>query len=273
MDHEPSGTLSTAAAGRPRALVVQHVACEPLGTLETVLAQRLDLIRLAAHADPVAYRHAVTGHIDAEDYAGLVLLGAPMAVYEHAEIEGLDDSLRLVRATLRAGLPILGICLGSQLLAWALGGQVRSGRTMGLRKEIGWFPVHLTQRGVVDPLFHGFDQDRPVFHWHGDTFALPEGAWHLASSDLYPNQAFRWGRWTYGLQFHVEVTPALVATFVESYAEELATLDYVDGAAVVAQAAEFAPDIAAKARVVAEHFSDCVLTAHAERTRALGGRA
>lgn len=258
---------------RPRLLVVQHVVCEPLGTLETVLAERLDLTRLAAYTDPVAYRHAVTGHIEAEDYAGLVLLGGPMAVYEHAEIECLDDSLRLVRASLRAGVPILGICLGSQLLAWALGGQVRPGRTMGLRKEIGWFPVRLTQRGVVDPVFHGFDQDRPVFHWHGDTFALPEGAWHLASSDLYSNQAFRWGRWTYGLQFHVEVTPALVAAFVEAYADELAALDYVDGVELVARASELAPDLAAKARIVAEHFSDCVRTAHAERTRVAGGRA
>jgi len=253
--------------------VVQHAACEPLGTLETALAERLDLTGLAAYADPVAYRHAVTGHIEAEDFAGLVLLGGPMAVYEHAEIECLDDSLRLVRAALRAGLPILGICLGSQLLAWALGGQVRPGRTMGLRKEIGWFPVRLTQRGVVDPVFHGFDQDRPVFHWHGDTFALPEGAWLLASSDLYPNQAFRWGRWTYGLQFHVEVTPEMVAAFVEAYADELATMDYADGAALVARAAEFAPDLAAEARVVAQHFSDCVRTAHAERRPGPGGRA
>ena len=144
---------------------------------------------------------------------------------------------------------------------------------MGLRKEIGWFPVRLTQRGVVDPVFHGFDQERPVFHWHGDTFALPEGAWHLASSDLYPNQAFRWGRWTYGLQFHVEVTPEMVAAFVEAYADELAALDYVDGAELVARAAEFAPGLAAKARVVAEHFSDCVRAAHAERMRGRGGRA
>ncbi len=251
--------------------MVQHVACEPLGTLETGLAEHLDLTVLAAHADPVAYRHAVTGHVEAGDYAGLVLLGGPMAVYDHAEIECLDESLRLVRATLRAGLPVLGICLGAQMLAWALGGQVRPGRTMGLRKEIGWLPVRLTERGVVDPAFHGFDQDLPVFQWHGDTFALPEGAWHLASSDLYPNQAFRWGRWSYGLQFHVEVTPEMVAAFVEAYADELAALDYVVGAELVEQAAEFAPDLAGKARVVAEHFSGCVRAAHAERTGLLGG--
>jgi GMP synthase-like glutamine amidotransferase len=266
-------TYRPSNADRPRLLVVQHVACESLGTIETVLAETLDLQLLPAYADPVAYRHAVTDHIAAVDFAGLVLLGAPMAVYEHAEIECLDDSLRLVRATLHAGLPILGICLGSQLLAWALGGQVQPGRTMGLRKEIGWFPVRLTQRGGVDPAFHGFDQDQPVFHWHGDTFALPEGAWHLASSDLYPNQAFRWGRWAYGLQFHVEVTPDMVAAFVETYADELATLDYVDGPALVARADEFAPDLAAKARVVAEHFADCVRTAHAERGRVPGDRA
>jgi len=254
-------------------LVVQHVACEPLGTLEPVLAAHHDLVVLPAYADPVAYRHAVADHIGAQDYSGLVVLGGPMAVYEHAEVENLEESLRLVRATLRAGRPILGICLGSQLLAWALGGHVRPGRTLGLRKEIGWFPVRLTQRGVVDPVFHGFDQERSVFHWHGDTFTLPEGAWHLASSEMYPNQAFRWGRWTYGLQFHVEVTPEMVAAYVEAYAGELAALDYVDGAELVARAAESAPALAIAARVVAGHFSDCIRTAHAERMGVEGGGA
>lgn len=268
-----SETSTTGAADRPRVLVVQHVACEALGTLESVLAELLDVVVLPAYADPVVYRHAVAAYVDSGGFDGLVLLGGPMAVYDHAEIECLDDSLRLVRATVRAGLPTLGICLGSQLLAWALGGHVRPGRTMGLRKEIGWFPVRLTQRGIVDPLFRGFDQDQPVFHWHGDTFALPEGAWHLASSDLYPNQAFRWGRWTYGLQFHVEVTPEMVQTFVEAYAEELAGLDYVDGPDLVARATELAAGVSAKGRVVAEHFVNCVLTSRAERGRDLGGRA
>lgn len=244
---------------RPRLVVLQHVACEHLGTLEAPFRAACDVEVLQSWADPPAYRHAVDDLVKSRSYDAVVALGGPMAVYERDRVEFLEDSLRLLRAALQRDVPVLGICLGAQLLAWSLGAQVRPGRTLGLRKEIGWYPVTLTERGKVDPAFRSFRENEPVFHWHGDTFALPEGAWHLARSALYPVQAFRRGRWTYGVQFHVEVTRALVAEWVEAYAGELATTEGVDGAVLVEEAARYEASLAAKAGVLAAHFVECVV--------------
>lgn len=252
-------------ADRPQVVVLQHVVHEPLGTLEPVLEEACDLRMLPAHGDPVAYRHAVEDLIRTHRYDAVVALGGPCSVYEHATVECLDHSLALLRDTMRRDLPVLGICLGAQLLAWTLGAQVWPGRTRGLRREIGWFPVHLTERGRVDPALRGFDDQEPVFQWHGDTFDMPAGAWHLASSTAYRSQAFRWGRWAYGLQFHVEVTPELVARWVTAYSDELAELDYVDGAALVGEAGQHAAVLERRSRVLGEHFVACIEASWAER--------
>ncbi|MHB9149911.1 MAG: type 1 glutamine amidotransferase [Thermoleophilia bacterium] len=261
---------------RPRVVVLQHVECEPLGTLQPIFEQAFDTVVLEAFSDPVVYHHAVQALLKEHAaggpmaFDGLVALGGPMSVYDHVQVEGLDDSLGLLRAAVHADTPILGICLGAQLLAWTLGAQVRPGYVTGRRKEIGWFPVDLTERGRVDPAFHGFDARRPVFHWHGDTFDLPEDARLLASSRMYPNQAFRWGRWAYGIQFHVEVTPALVEEWTRRYADELATLDYVDAAAVAAEAPVHAPGLQAGARALGDRFVECVRESMRERSEGSG---
>lgn len=260
---------------RPRVVVLQHVECEPLGTLQPIFEQAFDMVVLEAFSDPVVYHHAVQAFLKEHvvggpmPFDGLVALGGPMSVYDHAHVEGLDDSLGLLRAAVHADTPILGICLGAQLLAWTLGAQVRPGYVTGRRREIGWFPVDLTERGRVDPAFHGFDARKPVFHWHGDTFDLPEDARLLASSRMYPNQAFRWGRWVYGIQFHVEVTPTLVEEWTRRYADELATLDDVDAAALVAEAPAYAPGLLAGARAVGDRFVECVRESVRERSEGL----
>jgi GMP synthase-like glutamine amidotransferase len=260
--------MTTQSEGRrPLVAVLQHIECEGLGSLEPVLAESLDLLVLPAYAGVRPYRSRVGELLANGGFDAVLALGGPMSVYERSETEYLEDSLRLIRAGLRQGLPILGICLGSQLLAFALEAQVVPGRTLGLRKEIGWFPVHLTERGLVDPAFHGFRSGQPVFHWHGDTFTLPAGAWHLARSGLYPNQAFRWGRWAYGLQFHLEVTAGMVARWVEVYSDELDRLDYVDRAAIIEQAASEAERLAERTAVLGRHWADCVLIS----TRELAG--
>ena len=253
---------------RPLIVVVQHEAGEGLGTFEPVLAARADLRLLVAPTGPAAYRHAVDDLVKHGGYDALVVLGGPVGVYEREAYEWLDDSLRLLRDAVRRDVPLLGVCLGAQLVAHVLGAQVFPGRTRGLRKEIGWFTLELTDRGRVDPGFHGFDELAPVFHWHGDTYELPEGAWHLAGSRQYPQQAFRWGRWVYGLQFHMEMTEDMVVSWTRTGADELAPLDDVDPAALVALAGHLVAPMAEKVRVFAEYFLELVEESRSEKAAA-----
>jgi GMP synthase-like glutamine amidotransferase len=126
-----------------------------------------------------------------------------MSVNDDAELPWLTAEKRLIADSVRAGVPYFGACLGVQLLAASLGARVYSGP----EPEVGVLPVSLTAEGVADPLFAGLPQEFPTLQWHGDTFDLPDGATLLASSPAYPNQAFRFGRLAYGVQFHVEVLP------------------------------------------------------------------
>lgn len=239
---------------RPRILVLQHASVEGLGLFEPVLLDEADVDVLEAFGEPVAYRHRVDRELNAGTADAVVILGGPQSVADHARHETLEDSLRLTRAALRADLPLLGICLGAQIIAWSLGARVRPGRILGLRKEIGWFPLELTERGRVDPLFHGFPSGELVFQWHGDTFDLPAGAWPLARSPLYEQQAFRYGRWVYGLQFHLEVVPLMVAEWLRFYGEELAGLGYVEPDLLLELAEARAGGLVPHVRTAGEHF-------------------
>ena len=118
----------------------------------------------------------------------------------------LDTEVRLIHKALEAGLPMLGICLGSQLIAKALGAKVRKNP----EKEIGWYFVSPTGKGRDDPLVSHFSRKEKIFQWHGDTFDLPDGAVLLASSKLCKNQAFRYGNNVYGFQFHLEVDEPMI---------------------------------------------------------------
>jgi GMP synthase-like glutamine amidotransferase len=138
------------------------------------------------------------------DLAGLFVMGGPMSV--HDDLDWLSAERLLLRAAVAASLPVLGVCLGAQQLALALGAEVSEGAA----PEIGVGEVHLTPESSRDALFGSAPTPLPCIHWHGDTFTLPVDAVLLASSEAYPNQAFRVGPSAYGLQFHVEVTAALV---------------------------------------------------------------
>jgi GMP synthase (glutamine-hydrolysing) len=138
--------------------------------------------------------------------AGLVVMGGPMGVHDTGAHPWLVPERALIGDLARAGRPVLGVCLGAQQLANALGAEV----TTGPDPEVGPGRVHLTPAGRTDPVFgpeYGglSDPSVPCVHWHGDTFTLPDGAVHLAATARYPHQAFRWGARAYGLQFHVEV--------------------------------------------------------------------
>jgi GMP synthase-like glutamine amidotransferase len=182
-------------------VVLQHVTYEGPGAIGVAVADAgadLSVVRLD-RGESVPEGDAVA------EMTGLVVMGGPMGV--HDELPWLEPERALVRSAVEAELPVLGVCLGAQQLAVALGGIV----TKGPEPECGVGEVHLTNGAIGDPLFGLAPTPLPCVHWHGDTFSMPEGAVRLARNEAYENQAFRFGRSAYGLQFHVEVTGSLVA--------------------------------------------------------------
>jgi GMP synthase-like glutamine amidotransferase len=141
-----------------------------------------------------------------------------MGVYDEAEYPFLQAENDFLQRAVAQGVPLLGICLGSQLLAKALGARVYRNPC----KEIGWYTVDVTPAGCTDLLFTGVESPLAVFQWHGDAFDLPPGATLLASSPLCPHQAFRYGDRVYGLLFHLELTPEMIRTWLATFQEELA---------------------------------------------------
>ncbi len=148
-----------------------------------------------------------------DECEAIISLGGPMNVYEEAKYPFLKEEDKLMKKALQEEVPILGICLGAQILAKACGAKVRKAD----KKEVGWFKVNLTDEGKRDPLFEDMPASLSVFQWHEDTFAIPKGALHLAESQTCLNQAFRFGRNAYGLQFHVEVTPEMLESWIRAY--------------------------------------------------------
>jgi len=183
-----------------RLLVFQHVSFEILGTLHPLLKARGFRIRYANFG-----RHP---HARAEiaRYNGLVVLGGPMNVDDLERHPHLAVEVELIQQAIEQGLPVLGICLGAQLIAKALGARVHANGG----KEIGWYDVSPTLAAKDDPLFRDFGEMEKIFQWHGDVFELPAGAVHLATSQRCPHQAFRYGTNVYGLQFHLEVDEHLI---------------------------------------------------------------
>jgi len=148
---------------------------------------------------------------DWREFDLIVAMGGPMSVNDEDEHPWLIAEKRLIREAVDAGVGYWGACLGVQLLASSLGAQVYAGP----KPEVGVLDVTLTGEGVDDPVFAGLPRELPTLQWHGDTFDLPEGAVRLAESPAYPNQAFRYGRAAYGVQFHVEVTPEMAREWAE----------------------------------------------------------
>ncbi len=191
--------------------VLQHTRCETLGTI----ADALEAEALAWQYVRVFEGKAVPAEIG--DAGGLIVMGGPMGVYEQDRYPHLKDELRLIKSALKAGKPILGICLGSQLLAAALGAAVAK----GARKEIGWYPVRLAEAATQDRLLSAAPREFMALHWHGDVFAPPPGAINLASSELTERQAFRYGTNAYGLLFHLEMTATMIEELADTFGDEL----------------------------------------------------
>ena len=206
-----------------RALVIRHVSHEGLGIMKRPIerdsvVEYIDIFRGASVPPRIA------------GYDGLVVLGGPMGVYEDDRYPFIKPELKLIEDALKKRIPLLGICLGSQLLAKAAGSRVYKGNA----KEIGWHDVTLTEDADNDWLFLGFPDRFRAFHWHGDTFEVPQGALMLASSDLFPNQVIKVGPAAYGIQFHLEVTEQMIREWIAVNHGELASLKgQVDPRAVI----------------------------------------
>jgi GMP synthase (glutamine-hydrolysing) len=185
---------------RPKILVFQHVSFEPLGTLDPILREAGFRIRYVNFGRDPELVPSLDG------YAGLVILGGVMNVDDVENHPNLATELNLVQEAVDRDISILGICLGAQLLAKALGGTVRQGPN----REIGWYDVDVTEEGRRDPVLSAFGARSEVFQWHEDNIELPANVVHLASSPLCHSQAFRYGEHAYGFQFHLEVTQPIV---------------------------------------------------------------
>ena len=154
----------------------------------------------------------------AADYDMLVVMGGPMGVYDEKEHPWLAGEKKAIEAAVAAGKPTLGICLGAQLLSVVLGGTV----TKNPAPEIGWFKVEMTPQGLDESVFAGFPQSYYAFHWHGDTFSIPPGAVHAASSAACSNQAFVYNHHVVGLQFHLETQPVNMQKLIKHCAADVA---------------------------------------------------
>jgi GMP synthase (glutamine-hydrolysing) len=215
-----------------KALVIQHDASENLGTIEDAL-----------NAAGVAFEYVRTFEgqpvpIEACGASALIMMGGPMGVHEADRFPFLLREMKLIEAFLKAGKPILGVCLGSQLLAAALGMPCRKGP----KKEIGWFPVQLSLASTQDALWHGQPSRFVAFHWHTDIFDVPKGAVALASSDVTPVQSYRFGDRAYGILFHIEVAELNIRKMLAQFDAEVRQ-ENLNPAAILKEAESFLPPL------------------------------
>ncbi len=197
-----------------RAHYLQHVPFEGLGSIEGWLEKNgyeTTGTRLY-ESDPFP---------DAKEIDLLVVMGGPMSVNDEQEFPWLAKEKRFIKETIDSGIPTLGICLGAQLIASAMGGEVYPNPA----KEIGWFPVQVEE--PESGAYFRFPEETEVFHWHGETFNLPDKATRIAKSRGCNNQAFQIGSNVIGLQFHLETTPASAQAIVDHCRDELIPGEYI----------------------------------------------
>ena len=190
-------------------LIIKHVEIEGPGLVEYCLDQKRISSQVLCLDSGVRLPKP-------QDFTHIVLLGGPMSVYEEDRYPFLKHEDLFIKEAIQRGKSILGICLGAQLMAKALGAKVFKAPV----KEVGWYDVSLTRIGSRDPLFSDLPKTFPVFQWHEDTFEIPKAGKLVATSSPISHQAFRYGENAYGLQFHLEVTEEMITEWVETYAEE-----------------------------------------------------
>jgi GMP synthase (glutamine-hydrolysing) len=228
---------------RPICLALQHVSFEDLGTLGDVLTEQDFEIRYRqAGVDALAGPQAQAEWAEADL---VVVLGGPIGVYEAERYPFIRDELDRVRERLASGRPLVGICLGAQMMAAAAGQKVYPGPA----KEIGFKPLLLSDAGQASPLQALQACDYQVLHWHGDTFDLPAGATLLASTDVVTNQIFSLGPKVLGLQCHLEAQPRDLERWLIGHTAELTALG-IDLQTLRADKAQYGEALAQAARQV-----------------------
>lgn len=239
-------------------LAIRHVPHESLGLLSEVFAAAGVEVEFAdQYAQPSQGRVA----FDPKRHRGLVVMGGPMNVDETDVYPFLATEVEWIRRAVETKTPVLGICLGAQLIAKALGARVYPNERGGKRvKEIGWFNVKILPAAKEDPLFHDCKQIERVFQWHGDTFDLPAGATQLARSIDCEQQAFRYGPNCWAIQYHWEITPENLETWLAEPGMccELAGLPQFDAAVIRNSAPREFPNMTALAKRVFERFAKLV---------------
>lgn len=181
-------------------MVFQHVAYEPLGTLDPLIRSQKHRIRY------VNFGREPSAQPNLEGYDALIILGGPMNIGQERDYPHLNTEKEVIREAIDKGIAILGICLGAQLIASAMGAKVYKAK----QAEIGWYPLNATKLGSEDPLIKAFKVNEPIFQWHGFTFDLPDKAELLVMGDGVRNQAFRIKNNVYGFQFHLEASEPLI---------------------------------------------------------------
>ena len=196
-------------------LILKNIASEGPGTIGDFLARKNKpflIVDLSRDSIPPA-----------DEFDTLIMLGGPMSVNDETQYPYLTREMKLAERFMKSGKKVFGVCLGAQLMAKALGARVFPGAV----KEIGWYDIELKEAGLKDPLMAHLAPDGKsckVFHWHGETFDIPAGAERLAQSDLYPNQAFRYGEGAYAFQFHIEVGKEMIVDWLKDEPVDMATV-------------------------------------------------
>lgn len=222
-----------------KVVFIQHGDVDKPGLLaDELLVQGIDLEIVHPYAGESL-------PVDASRFHGVVLGGGGQGAYEVDLYPYLEAECGLIRSAMARQMPVLGLCLGGQLMARALGADVRQASF----KEIGFFPVKRSPGAVDDPLAGLLPEIFGAAHWHGDVFEIPDGGMRLASSALTPNQMFRHGTNCYGFQFHLEMTPALFEELVIDSRDYLVDAG-VDPLGLIREAGQVLPLLEPSARAV-----------------------
>lgn len=232
-------------------LIIKHIAIEGPGTI----AEFFDQQKIDYRIVELSQGERLPGNLKNID--GVIVLGGPMNVYEEAQHPFLKEEDVFIRNVLKAGLPYLGICLGSQLLAKSSNASVKKAR----QKEIGWALIQQTDEGKTDPLFAGLDDQLIAFQWHEDTFDIPPRGRLLSTSQIVPHQAFKIGPHAYGLQYHIEVDKDTIASWIEEYFKVSKAQDSKEGRKMLDQFEQLKTQYFKQANHIYQNFVNIVETA------------